>query len=126
MRLGSNSFLFLKKMSKIEVRYDYTKEVKTMKYTDFEKDIADFDNGRYEARLHRDAEKEKHHQVDVYDKKKKRTIASIAGDDTNILQQDLGMPTKLGEMITDYAYTPLDERMADEIPADDIHNNTER
>ena len=40
---------------------------------------------------------------DVYDKKKKRTIASIAGDDTNILQQDLGMPTKLGEMITDYA-----------------------
>lgn len=113
-------------MSKIEVRYDYTKEVKIMKYTDFEKDIADFDNGRYEARLRRDAEKEKHHQVDVYDKKKKRTVASIAGDDTNILQQDLGMPTKLGEMITDYAYTPLDERMADEIPADDIHNNTER
>ena len=35
----------------IEVKYDYTNEVKTMKYTDFEKDIADFDNGRYEARL---------------------------------------------------------------------------
>ena len=39
------------------------------------------------------------------------------------MKQDLGLPTKLGEMITEYAYTPIKERMADEISDDDKNHN---
>ena len=39
------------------------------------------------------------------------------------MKQDLGLPTKLGEMITEYAYTPIKERMADEISNDDKNHN---
>lgn len=101
-----------------------------MKYTDFEKDVANFENGRYEARLSRakqNVEDYMHkNRVHIFDKKKKKRVASIAGDDTDILRVDEGLPTKLSEMITAYAYTPLDERMADEIPDDDMHHNIER
>lgn len=101
-----------------------------MKYTDFEKDVANFENGRYEARLSRAKQNVKDYmhknRVHIFDKKKNKKVASIAGDDTDILHVDLGLPTKLGEMINAYAYTPLDERMADEIPDDDMHHNIER
>lgn len=101
-----------------------------MKYTDFEKDVANFENGRYEARLSRakqNVEDYMHkNRVHIFDKKKKKRVASISGDDTNVLQADSGLPTKLSEMINDYAYTPLDERMADEIPDDDMRHNIER
>lgn len=60
--------------------------------------------------------------VHIFDKKKKE-VATINGLVRNVTYQDLGLPTKLGEMITEYAYTPIDERMADEIPADDKHHN---
>ena len=61
--------------------------------------------------------------VHIFDKKKKKEVATINGLDRNVTYQDLGLPTKLGEMITEYAYTPIDERMADEIPDDDKHHN---
>lgn len=38
----------------------------------------------------------------------------------HVTYQDLGLPTKLGEMITEYAYTLIDER---NIPDDDKHHN---
>ena len=60
--------------------------------------------------------------VHIFDKKKKE-VATINGLVRNVTYQDLGLPTKLGEMITEYAYTPIDERMADEIPDDDKHHN---
>lgn len=60
--------------------------------------------------------------VHVFDKKKKE-VATINGLVRNVTYQDLGLPTKLDEMITEYAYTPIDERMADEIPDDDKHHN---
>lgn len=60
--------------------------------------------------------------VHIFDKKKKE-VATINGLVRNVTYQDLGWPTKLGEMITEYAYTPIDERMADEIPDDDKHHN---
>lgn len=41
----------------------------------------------------------------------------------HVTYQDLGLPTKLGEMITEYAYTSIDERMAEDIPDDDKHHN---
>lgn len=43
-----------------------------------------------------------------------------------VVFQDLGLPIKLSEMINAYAYTPLDERMANEIPDDDKHHNIAR
>lgn len=60
--------------------------------------------------------------VHIFDKKKKE-VATINGLVRNVTYQDLGLPNKLGEMITEYAYTPIDERMADEIPDDDKHHN---
>ena len=60
--------------------------------------------------------------VHIFDKKKKE-VATINGLVRNVTYQDLGLPTKLGEMITEYAYTPIDERMADEIPDDDKYHN---
>lgn len=60
--------------------------------------------------------------VHIFDKKKKE-VATIQWLSQNVTYQDLGLPTKLGEMITEYAYTPIDERMADEIPDDDKHHN---
>ena len=60
--------------------------------------------------------------VHIFDKKKKE-VATINGLVRNVTYQDLGLPTKLGEMITEYAYTPIDERTADEIPDDDKHHN---
>lgn len=60
--------------------------------------------------------------VHIFDKKKKE-VATINGLVRNVTYQDLGLPTKLGEMITEYAYTPIDERIADEIPDDDKHHN---
>lgn len=60
--------------------------------------------------------------VHIFDKKKKE-VATINGLVRNVTYQDLGLPTKLDEMITEYAYTPIDERMADEIPDDDKHHN---
>lgn len=60
--------------------------------------------------------------VHIFDKKK-REVATINGLVRNVTYQDLGLPTKLGEMITEYVYTPIDERMADEIPDDDKHHN---
>ena len=60
--------------------------------------------------------------VHIFDKKKKE-VATINGLVRNVTYQDLGLPTKLGEMITEYAYTPIDERMADKIPDDDKHHN---
>lgn len=60
--------------------------------------------------------------VHIFDKKKKE-VATINGLVRNVTYQDLGLPTNLGEMITEYAYTPIDERMADEIPDDDKHHN---
>ena len=54
---------------------------------------------------------------------KKKEVATISGLSRNVTYQDLGLPTKLGEMITEYAYTPIDERMADEIPDDDKRHN---
>ena len=98
-----------------------------MKYTHFEKDDADFENGRYEARLDRAKQNvedylHKNH-VHIFDKKKNKEVATINGLARNVTYQDLGLPTKLGEMITEYAYTPIDERMAEEIPDDDKHHN---
>lgn len=60
--------------------------------------------------------------VHVFDKKKKK-VATINGLARNVTYQDLGLPTKLGEMITEYAYTPIKERMADEISDDDKNHN---
>lgn len=60
--------------------------------------------------------------VHIFDKKKKE-VATINGLVRNVTYQDLGLPTKLGKMIIEYAYTPIDERMADEIPDDDKHHN---
>ena len=60
--------------------------------------------------------------VHIFDKKKKE-VTTINGLVRNVTYQDLGLPTKLGEMIIEYAYTPIDERMADEIPDDDKHHN---
>ncbi|WP_304227648.1 hypothetical protein [Lactobacillus kitasatonis] len=91
-----------------------------MKYTDFE-------NGRYEARLDR-AKKNvedyihKNH-VHVFDKKKHKEVAIINGVVRNVTYQDLGLPTKFGEMITEYAYTSIYKRMAEDIPDDDKHHN---
>ena len=61
--------------------------------------------------------------VHVFDKKKKKEVATINGLARNVTYQDLGLPTKLGEMITEYAYTPIKERMADEISDDDKNHN---
>ena len=61
--------------------------------------------------------------VHVFDKKKKKEVATINGLARNVTYQDLGLPTKLGEMITEYAYTPIKERMADEISNDDKNHN---
>lgn len=61
--------------------------------------------------------------VHVFDKKKKKEVATINGLARNVTYQDLGLPTKLGEMITGYAYTPIKERMADEISDDDKNHN---
>ncbi|MBD0967344.1 hypothetical protein [Lactobacillus crispatus] len=61
--------------------------------------------------------------VHIFDKKKKKEVTTINGLARNVTYQDLDLPTKLGEMITEYAYTPIDERMADEIPDDDKHHN---
>lgn len=98
-----------------------------MKYIDFEKDVAAFGDGRYEARLDRAKQNvedymRKNH-VHVFDKKKKKEVATINGLARNVTYQDLGLPTKLGEMITEYAYTPIQERMADEISDDDKRHN---
>ena len=103
------------------------KRGRIMKYIDFERDIAGFGDGRYEARLDRakkNVEDYMHkNHVHVFDKKKKKEVATISGLSINVTYQDLGLPTKLGEMITEYAYTPIDERMADEIPDDDKRHN---
>ena len=71
--------------------------------------------------------------VHVFDKKKKKEVATINGLARNVTYQDLGLPTKLGELITEYAYTPIKERMADEISDDrtvilarDIRNQVEK
>lgn len=61
--------------------------------------------------------------VHVFDKKKKKEVATINGLARNVTYQDLGLPTKLGELITEYAYTPIKEGMADEISDDDKNNN---
>ncbi|KRL23870.1 MULTISPECIES: hypothetical protein [Lactobacillus] len=61
--------------------------------------------------------------VHVFDKKKKKEVATINGLARNVTYQDLGLPTKLSEMITEYAYTPIKERMADEISNDDKNHN---
>ena len=45
--------------------------------------------------------------VHVFDKKKKKEVATINGLASNVTYQDLGLPTKLGEMITEYAYTAM-------------------
>lgn len=58
--------------------------------------------------------------VHVFDKKKHKEVATINGTARNVTYRDLGLPTKLGEMITAYAYTPIDER---NIPDDDKHHN---
>ena len=67
---------------------------------------ADFENGRYEARLDR----------------AKRNVEDYMHKN-HVTYQDLGLPTKLGEMITEYAYTSIDERMAEDILDDDKHHN---
>src|SRR5699024_7129491 len=61
--------------------------------------------------------------VHIFDKKKRKEVATINGLARNVTYQDLDLPTKLGEMITEYAYTPIDERMAGEITEDDKHHN---
>ena len=61
--------------------------------------------------------------VHVFDKKKKKEVATINGLARNVTYQDLGLPTKLSEMSTEYAYTPIKERMADEISNDDKNHN---
>ena len=58
--------------------------------------------------------------VHVVDKKKRKGVASVNGAARNVTYRDLGLQTKLGEMITEYAYTPIDER---NIPDDDKHHN---
>lgn len=98
-----------------------------MKYIDFEKNVAEMENERYEARLDRAKDKvgaymHKNH-VHIFDKKKKKNVATIAGESRSVLFQDLGLPTKLSEMITAYADTPLGEREADFIKDDDKHHN---
>lgn len=98
-----------------------------MKYTDFEKNVAAVDNDRYEARLDRsknDVNDYLHkNRVHVFDKKKKKEVASVNEGAQSVLYQDLGLPVKLAEMINAYAYTPLDEREADIIKDDDKHHN---
>ena len=59
-------------------------------------------------------------------KKKKKDVAAVHGSARGVVFQDLGLPIKLSEMINAYAYTPLDERMANEIPDDDKHHNIAR
>ena len=61
--------------------------------------------------------------VHIFDKKKKKEVATINGLARNVTYQDYTRSRVLGEMITEYAYTPIDERMADEIPDDDKHHN---
>lgn len=52
-----------------------------MKYTDFEKDVADFENGRYEARLDRakrNVEDYMHkNHVHVFDKRRIRKLLQL-------------------------------------------------
>lgn len=80
-----------------------------MKYIDFEKNVAGFEDGRYEARLDRAKQNVENYMhknhVHVFDKKKKKEVATINGLARNVTYQDLGLPTKLGELITEYAYT---------------------
>lgn len=94
-----------------------------MKYTDLEKNVAATDENRYEARLDRIKDKASSYlhknRVHIFDKKKKKTIATIAGDSKEVLYQDLGLPVKLDELITAYADTPLDKREADHIKDND-------
>ena len=58
-----------------------------------------------------------------FDKKKHKEVATINGAARNGTYQDFGLPTELGEMITEYAYTSIDERMAEDILDDDKHHN---
>lgn len=101
-----------------------------MKYNDFEKQVASFENDRYEAcldRAKRNVEDYMHkNRVHIFDKKKKKDVAAVHGSARGVVFQDLGLPIKLSEMINAYAYTPLDERMANEIPDDDKHHNIAR
>ncbi|MBD5431760.1 hypothetical protein [Lactobacillus agrestimuris] len=101
-----------------------------MKYTDFEKQVAEADNDRYEARLDRAKKNEEAYQhknrVHIFDRKKKKEVAAVDEASRSVVFQDLGLPTKLGELINSYAFTPLDERMADEIPDDDERHNIDR
>ncbi len=101
-----------------------------MKYIDFEKQVAAFENDRYEARLDRakrNVEDYMHkNRVHVFDKKKKKEVAAVHGSARSVVFQDLGLPTKLGEMINAYAYTPIQERMADEISDSDEKHNIEK
>lgn len=87
-------------------------------------------NDRYEARLDRakrNVEDYMHKNcVHIFDKKKKKDVAAVHGSARGVVFQDLVLPTKLSEMINAYAYTPLDERMANEIPDDDKHHNIAR
>lgn len=98
-----------------------------MKYIDFEKDVAAMEEGRYEARLDRAKQNVENYMrknhVHVFDKKKKKEVATINGAARNVTYMDFGLPTKLSEMITEYAYTPIKERMADEISDDDQDHN---
>ena len=98
-----------------------------MKYIDFEKNVAGFEDGRYEARLDRAKQNVEYYMhknhVHAFDKKNKKEVATINGLARNVTYQDLGLPTKLGELITEYAYTPIKERMADEISDDDKNYN---
>ncbi|RVU71643.1 MULTISPECIES: hypothetical protein [Lactobacillus] len=98
-----------------------------MKYSDFENKVSDVEGGRFEAELDRvknDVKKYLHKDhVHVFDKKNHKEVATINGLSRNVTYQDLGLPTKLGELITEYAYTPIQERMASEIPDDDKHHN---
>ena len=100
-----------------------------MKYIDFEKNVAEVDNDRYEARLDRAKDKMKAYlhknRVQIFDKKKNKEVASVDEASQSILYQDLGLPVKLTQMITAYAYTPLDEREADFVKDDDKHHNVQ-
>ncbi len=74
-----------------------------MKYIDFEKNVAGFEDGRYEARLDRAKQNVENYMhknhVHVFDKKKKKEVATINGLARNVTYQDLDLPTKLGELI---------------------------
>ncbi len=59
-------------------------------------------------------------------KRKRRMLQQCTVVQEGVVFQDLGLPIKLSEMINAYAYTPLDERMANEIPDDDKHHNIAR